>query len=115
MKSKAIISAVVVAYLGAQGSLAFAQDYHHKDDHRPPPHAMQHHPDRGPGAGPYHNFHRGDRLAAQYRNRQFRVDNWREHHLSAPPRGYHWVQTGADYVLVAAATGIIAQIVLGNR
>jgi Ni/Co efflux regulator RcnB len=42
------------------------------------------------------------------------VDDWRAHHLSAPPRGYHWVQTGADYVLVAIATGIILQLLLNN-
>jgi Ni/Co efflux regulator RcnB len=34
--------------------------------------------------------------------------------VSAPPRGYHWVQTGADYVLVAVATGIIANVLLGH-
>lgn len=32
--------------------------------------------------------------------------------MSAPPRGYHWVQTGSDYVLVAIATGIIFQILI---
>jgi Ni/Co efflux regulator RcnB len=66
------------------------------------------------GAGPDHNFHRGGRLPSQYRNHQYVVDNWRDHHLSAPPRGYHWVQTGGDYVLIAITTGIIAQILLGN-
>lgn len=50
----------------------------------------------------------------QYRNRGYVVDDWRGHHLHAPPRGYYWVQTGADYVLVAIATGIIAQILLGQ-
>jgi Ni/Co efflux regulator RcnB len=38
------------------------------------------------------------------------VDDWRGHHQSAPPRGYHWVQTGADYVLVAVATAISTSI-----
>ncbi len=66
------------------------------------------------GAGPDHNFYRGGRLSPEYRNRQYVVDDWRDHHLSAPPRGYHWVQTGGDYVLVAIATGIIAQVLLGN-
>jgi Ni/Co efflux regulator RcnB len=42
------------------------------------------------------------------------VDDWRNHHLSAPPRGYHWVQVGGDYVLVAIATGIILQLLLNN-
>jgi len=42
------------------------------------------------------------------------VNDWRGHRLSAPPRGYHWVQTGSDYVLVAIATGIILQLSLVN-
>lgn len=66
------------------------------------------------GAGPDHNFHRGDRLPQEYRNRSYVVDDWRGHNLSAPPRGYHWVQTGGDYVLVAIATGIILQLLLNN-
>jgi Ni/Co efflux regulator RcnB len=70
--------------------------------------------DRGRGAGPDHNFYRGGRLPPQYRGHQGVVNDWRNHRLSAPPRGYHWVQTGADYVLVAIATGIIAQIILGQ-
>jgi Ni/Co efflux regulator RcnB len=68
----------------------------------------------GRGAGPDHSFYRGGRLPSYYHGRQFVVDDWRRHHLSAPPRGYHWVQTGADYVLVGIATGIIAQVLLGN-
>ncbi|MFL6674004.1 MAG: RcnB family protein [Massilia sp.] len=66
------------------------------------------------GAGPNHDLRRGQRLPSRYRTHQYVVDNYRSHRLSAPPRGYHWVQTGADYVLVGAATGIIAQVMLGN-
>ena len=68
----------------------------------------------GRGAGPSHAFYRGDRLPVEYRHRQYVVDDWRGHHLSAPPRGYHWVQTGSDYVLIAIATGIIAQLLLSH-
>ena len=68
----------------------------------------------GRGAGPNHNFYKGDRLSGEYRNRQYVVNDWRSHRLNPPPRGYHWVQTGGDYVLVAIATGIIAQILLSN-
>ncbi|MDR3453234.1 MAG: RcnB family protein [Rhodoferax sp.] len=71
-------------------------------------------PNNERGAGPDHNFRRGGRLPNEYRNHQYVVDDWRDHHLSAPPRGYQWVQTGGDYVLVAIATGIIAQILLGQ-
>src|SRR5450631_2762263 len=66
------------------------------------------------GAGPNHAFRKGDRLPNEYHHRQYVVDDWRGHHLSAPPRGYHWVQTGGDYVLVAIATGVILQLLLNN-
>ncbi len=66
------------------------------------------------GAGPRHDFYRGQRLPTYYRTRHYVVNDWRAHRLSAPPRGYYWVQTGADYVLVGIATGIIAQIVLSR-
>lgn len=68
----------------------------------------------GRGAGPNRAFYRGDRLPVEYRHRNYVVENWRGHNLSAPPRGYQWVQTGADYVLVAIATGIILQLLLHN-
>jgi len=71
--------------------------------------------DRGErGAGPDHSYYRGERMPPQYRTRQYIVEDWRGHHLSAPPRGYHWVQSGGDYILVAIATGIILQLLLNN-
>lgn len=66
------------------------------------------------GAGPNHDFRRGQRLPFNYRTRQYVIDDWRGHRLSAPPRGYHWVQVGSDYVLVAIATGIILQLLLSQ-
>jgi Ni/Co efflux regulator RcnB len=68
----------------------------------------------GRGAGPNHSYYRGDRLPMEYRHQNYVVNDWRSHQLSAPPRGYHWVQTGGDYVLVAIATGVILQLLLGN-
>jgi Ni/Co efflux regulator RcnB len=72
------------------------------------------HGPEGRGAGPDHAWYRGGRLPAEYRGRQYVVDDWRGHHLSAPPRGYHWVQAGGDYVLAAIATGVIASILLNQ-
>lgn len=66
------------------------------------------------GAGPDHSFRRGDRLPERYRNHQYVVNNYREHHLRPPPRGYHWVQTGGDYVLAAIATGVIADLIINH-
>lgn len=103
---------------------------HFRRDHRPfyghhlPPRAAWHGGHRGVwhgghrgvwrGAGPVHRIHRGGRLPPQYRGRHYVVENWRAHRLTRPPRGYHWVQTGPDYVLAAIATGVILHIMLGG-
>ncbi|OYT92920.1 MAG: hypothetical protein CFE43_06500 [Burkholderiales bacterium PBB3] len=64
------------------------------------------------GAGPNHNYYRGGRMPIQYRSYQYVVEDWRGHGLRTPPRGYHWIQSGNDYVLVAIATGIILELML---
>ncbi|APW39983.1 hypothetical protein RD110_24555 [Rhodoferax koreense] len=129
---KKLLTTVLTALALATGGSVFAQNGPDRGpgrDHRSGPQQRNDH--RGPqgrpgpqyqqaerhddrGAGPDHNFRRGGRLPSEYRNRQYVVNDWRGHHLSAPPRGYHWVQTGGDYVLVAIATGVIAQILLGQ-
>jgi Ni/Co efflux regulator RcnB len=72
--------------------------------------------DQGPqqarGAGPGHDLYRGGKLPPAYRHQQYVVNDWRGHHLNAPPRGQHWVQIGADYVLVAITTGLIMSVLL---
>lgn len=64
------------------------------------------------GAGPNHDWQRGGRLPNEYWGRRYVVNDWRGHHLSSPPRGYHWVQVNGDYVLAAVATGIILDTLL---
>ena len=135
MNSKLIGSTVLALCVTACGS-AFAQNDHRDNGHdrpsahdfrnndhgrnvheAPPPHRMparEHEDRRGRGAGPSHNFYKGGRLPPEYRNRQYVINDWRGHHLSPPPRGYYWVQTGGDFVLAAIATGLIAQIILNN-
>lgn len=137
MKYKTIVSAVMAAIL-TTGGLAYAQGRGDREDrndrgrneqgqrgeqHRDQRmHMDQRRENRGRemrderrderGAGPNHAFYRGGRLPAEYRHRQYVVDDWRGHNLSAPPRGYQWVQTGGDYVLIAIATGVILQLLL---
>lgn len=82
------------------------QDKRH-DAHRPD--ARDHR-----GSGPDHRWVKGSRVPPQYRAHGYVVNDWRGHRLSAPPRGYRWIQNGGDYLLVAIASGVIAQIVFGN-
>ncbi len=63
---------------------------------------------------PRYQLRRGGYLPPQYRNNQYVVNDWRGHRLNRPPAGYHWVQVGGDYVLVAITTGIILQLLLNN-
>ncbi len=58
-------------------------------------------------------FHHGGYMPREYRHRQYVVKDYRMHRLAPPPRGHEWVQVGTDYVLIAIATGLIAQIILG--
>ena len=64
------------------------------------------------GVGPNHDWRRGGALPNEYRGHDHEVADWRGHHLSEPPRGYHWVQVNGDYVLAAVATGIILDTLL---
>ncbi len=58
-----------------------------------------------------HNWRKGQRLAPN--QRRYVVNDWNKRGLRAPPRGYRWVRennNSGDYLLVAAATGLIASI-----
>lgn len=111
----------------AAGSFAYAQGQGYGNDRgrghgdRRGNDARQH--DRGPDRGRGHmdrswngqQWRKGARLPAEYRHRQYYVNDWRAHRLSAPPRGYRWIQHGNDYVLVAITSGIIAQLLLNHH
>ena len=75
---------------------------------RPPAHAGQR------GAGPDRHWVKGTRVPQQYRTKHYVVNDWQRHGLHRPGRGQQWVQHGGDYMLVAIASGVIAQIVLGH-
>ncbi|GAB7539558.1 RcnB family protein [Burkholderia sp. 22PA0099] len=58
----------------------------------------------------HRDWHRGDRLPQEYRDRQYVVDDWRSYNLAPPPRGYQWVGIGGDYLLVQISNGIVLRI-----
>lgn len=78
------------------------------------PHGMPPGQAKRMGAGPGHQWVKGGRVPAQYRTPHYVVTDWRRHGLRQPPRGYHWVQYGGDYLLVAVATGVILQLILND-
>ena len=118
MKKTVIVQLVIVSLLGTSGA-AFAQQ--HNDDHhggppshgRPAPHEAD--VSRPGGPVPHNDWHKGERLPAEYRDHNYVVDDWHEHGLHAPPRGYQWVGVNGDYVLAAVATGVIASVLLSGH
>lgn len=58
----------------------------------------------------YRNWQRGQRFDSRYARNYRQIDYRTHRNLKAPPRGYHYVQSGNDAVLVALGTGIVAAI-----
>jgi Ni/Co efflux regulator RcnB len=132
MKSTLVVPLLIVSLLGT--SIA-ANAQQHNDDHggaqpsherQGPGHGAPHGNGHGPapheaslggpgGPEPHNDWHKGERLPAEYRDRNYVVDNWHEHGLQAPPRGYQWVGVNGDYVLVAVASGVIASVLLSGH
>lgn len=132
MKSRNIVPLLIVSLLGTSVA-AFAQQ--HDDNHGGPPshgrpgpshggpqHGGGHGPapheasiDRPGGPVPHNDWHKGERLPQEYRDRNYVVDDWHGHGLQPPPRGYQWVGVNGDYVLAAVATGIIANVLLSGH
>ena len=110
---KQLIHAVTVSVFAAALCVgASAQD--HRDDHH------DDHHDQGPQQH-YDNshyvrhddWHKGTHLAPADWNRGDRID-YRQYHLSAPPRGYEWRRVDGNYVMAAVATGIVASLVAAS-
>jgi Ni/Co efflux regulator RcnB len=131
MKLTIVAPLLIVSLLGTP-AVVFAQQ--HDDNHGGPPqherqnpgHGGQYGRGHGPtpheaslggpgGPVPHSDWHKGERLPAEYRDRNYVVDNWHEHGLQAPPRGYQWVGVNGDYVLAAIATGVIANVLLNGH
>ncbi len=97
--TKALSTLTMAAVLST--GAAFAQ---HQDDHggRPDDHG---------GYVKHDEWHKGAKINHDDWNRGTQVD-WHAHHLQSPPRGYEWRQVDGNYVLAAAATGLIAATII---
>ena len=56
-------------------------------------------------------WNRGDRFDRRYASNYRVISNPYAYHLRAAPRGYRWVQSGNDAVLIAITSGIIGALV----
>ena len=112
-----IAASLALSMLAATGS-AFAAPGHHDDRNRYDRHDPRHdHRDdrRGPSHGHAYNAppKRGGYLPRDHRGSYVR--DYHRHGLHAPARGQEWRQVDGRYVLIAAATGLIANVVLNGR
>jgi len=114
---KKLILGLVAASIAATPAMAAApQQYRghdaphyqaQRDDHR----GYGYRNDRG-----YQNhwqnrsWHRGDRFDSRYARNYRQIDYRQYRGLRAPPRGYRYVQSGNDAVLIGVTTGIIAAV-----
>jgi len=88
---KALAVSTLAATLSA--GLAFAEDHGHYVRHD--------------------EWKKGAHISHDDWNRGEQVD-YRHYHLQAPPRGYEWRQVDGNYVLAAAATGVIATAIVAS-
>lgn len=62
---------------------------------------------------PPHGWARGHDYRRGYRGPVYVVNDYHRYDLRRPPRGHHWVRDDrGNYLLVAVATGIIADLLL---
>lgn len=54
---------------------------------------------------------KGQRFDRRYATNYRVVNNYRDYRLSAPPRGYQWVRSGNDAVMIAITSGLIGAVV----
>jgi len=92
--------------------------HHDMSDHRHDPdnnrRGREARNDRDHFAWQGHDFRRGHAVPPTYRGDSYRVADWHERGLREPPRGYHWANIDGNYVLIAAATGVITALVLNS-
>lgn len=109
---KKLVATLVAISLFGLSALAFTAPPH-QPGHRGVVQEARMDPVGGPI--PHRDWHGGERVPGEFRHHNFVVDDWHQHGLNPPPRGYQWVGVNGDYVLAAIGTGIIASIVAAGR
>lgn len=90
------------------------RDWHRDHDryYRPAPPRVVYRPAYGPGYG----WKVGHRYRDYYRGPIYVVNDYPRYNLRRPPYGHQWIRDDrGNMLLVAIATGVIAQYVLSSR
>lgn len=67
-------------------------------------------------AQPRARYYVGGYVPVSYRQPYYYVNDWHAYNLYAPPYGHQWVRTDTgDYLLMALATGLIANLIFNHR
>ena len=70
---------------------------------------------RAPARAQYRKWNKGQRFDRRYAQNYRVVDyrQYRNRRLYSPPRGYQWVRSGNDAVLVGVTSGVISAVLAG--
>lgn len=93
------------------------RDWRHDHGYRPapPPPRVVYRPGYRPGPGPGYGWQVGHRYRDYYRGPVYVVNDYPRYHLRRPPYGHQWIRDDrGNMLLVAIATGVIAQYVLSR-
>ncbi len=104
---KKFILAAVAASLVATPVLAAAPQQHG----RPPAHQVVTKKKVVVTRQNYRNWRKGERFDSRYARHYRQIDYRKYRSLKAPPRGYRYVQSGNDAVLVGITSGIVAAVI----
>lgn len=100
MKKQLLLAASLALLSLSLSSVAIAKGHGHGRGHGDHP------------PGKHKGWHKGGRVETVYLQPRYYVD-YHQHHLSAPPPGHRWIRDpDGRFILVAVATGIIADILL---
>ena len=68
---------------------------------------------RRPAPAQYRSWSRGQRFDSRYARNYRVIGSPRAYRLNDAPRGYRWVQSGTDAVLIGLTSGIVASVLAG--
>ncbi|MEL0028092.1 MAG: RcnB family protein [Perlucidibaca sp.] len=112
MKTLNKLATVAITLSLALSSVAQAHERDSRDNHH-----SQSQQDRGSQHGKSsqaRHWKVGQQVPKHYRGQHYIVQNWKQHRLHQPPRGYQWVSVNNDYLLVSVVSGVVLQAILGH-